>query len=119
MHQNSNEGDSLNKRNMTYIALFFALLLVVWVFASQPEASPRGFETVSVDEAWEMVEKGDIFLLDVRTPAEFNESHIEGAVLIPLENGYGSNLEEDQLLEARWVPATPMFSKCEGESVNG
>ncbi|MFY1111485.1 MAG: rhodanese-like domain-containing protein [Methanosarcinaceae archaeon] len=56
---------------------------------------------MNVDEAREMLEKDDFFLLDVRTPVEFNESHIEGAVLIPLENGYGSNLGPDQLLEAR------------------
>ncbi len=77
------------------------ILGVVLIFVSKPETSPPGFETVSVDEAREMLEKDDFFLLDVRTPVEFNESHIEGAVLIPLENGYGSNLGPDQLLEAR------------------
>ncbi|MCQ1536077.1 rhodanese-like domain-containing protein [Methanosarcina sp. KYL-1] len=91
----------MNKQNLTYIALFFLLLIAVLIFTSQPEASPPGFETVSVDEARGMIEKGDLFLLDVRTPAEFDESHLEGAVLIPLENGYGSNLGPDQLLEAR------------------
>lgn len=91
----------MNKQNLTYLVLFFVILGVVLVFVSKPETSPQGFETVSVDEAREMLEKDDFFLLDVRTPVEFNESHIEGAVLIPLENGYGSNLGPDQLLEAR------------------
>jgi len=91
----------LNKQNLTYLVLFFVILIVVLIFASKPESSLSGFETVSVDEAREMLEKDDFFLLDVRTPVEFNESHIEGAVLIPLENGYGSNLGPDQLLEAR------------------
>ncbi len=101
MHQNSNGSASLNKQTLTYLVLFFMLLIVAWVFASHPETSPSGFETVSVDEAREMLETDDFFLLDVRTPAEFNESHIEGAVLIPLENGYGSYLGPDRLLEAR------------------
>lgn len=91
----------MNKQNLTYLVLFFVILGVVLIFVSKPETSPPGFETVSVDEAREMLEKDDFFLLDVRTPVEFNESHIEGAVLIPLENGYGSNLGPDQLLEAR------------------
>ncbi len=91
----------MNKQNLTYLVLFFVILGVVLVFVSKPETSPQGFETVSVDEAREMLEKDDFFLLDVRTPVEFNESHIEGAVLIPLENGYGSNLGPDQLLEAQ------------------
>ncbi|WP_440954502.1 rhodanese-like domain-containing protein [Methanosarcina sp. Mfa9] len=91
----------MNKQNLTYLVLFFVILGVVLIFVSKPETSPSGFETVSVDEAREMLEKDDFFLLDVRTPVEFNESHIEGAVLIPLENGYGSNLGPDQLLEAR------------------
>ncbi len=91
----------MNKQNLPYIALFFMLLIVVWIFSSKPEANQSGFETVNVDEAREMLENGDIFVLDVRTPAEFNESYIEGAVLIPLENGYGSNLGTDQLFEAR------------------
>ncbi|WP_440945790.1 rhodanese-like domain-containing protein [Methanosarcina sp. T3] len=77
------------------------------LFALQPEdspsvpESPAGFETVSVDEAREMIEKGEVFVLDVRTPAEFKESHIEGATLIPVTNSGGSNLSSDQLLEAR------------------
>ncbi|WP_231582806.1 rhodanese-like domain-containing protein [Methanosarcina sp. MTP4] len=91
----------MNKQNLTYLVLFFVILGVVLIFVSKPETSPPGFETVNVDEAREMLEKDDFFLLDVRTPVEFNESHIEGAVLIPLENGYGSNLGPDQLLEAR------------------
>jgi len=91
----------LNKQNLTYLILFFVILIVVLIFASKPENSPSGFETVSVDEAREMLEKDDFFLLDVRTPVEFNESHIEGAVLIPLVNGYGLNLGPDKLLEAR------------------
>ncbi|MCO5384060.1 MAG: rhodanese-like domain-containing protein [Methanosarcina barkeri] len=48
-----------------------------------------------------MIEKGDVFVLDVRTPAEFNSSHLEGANPIPVSNASGSNLNSDQLLKAR------------------
>ena len=37
---------------------------------------------ISVDEAYEMVENG-VFVLDVRTPAEWNDFHVEGSALIP------------------------------------
>lgn len=67
----------------------------------QKKEVPSGFETVSVEEAREMIEKDEVFILDVRTPAEFNSSHIEGATLIPVTNSGGSNLSSDQLLEAR------------------
>jgi len=97
----------LNKQNLTYIAIFFVLLIAVLIFASQlqdrpsgPE-SPAGFETVTVEEAKKMIEKEEVFVLDVRTPDEFNESHIKGATLIPVTNSGGSNMSPDQLLGAR------------------
>jgi phage shock protein E len=40
---------------------------------------------ISVEEVYEIIESGqDYIILDVRTPDEFNEAHIEGAVLIPV-----------------------------------
>ena len=45
-----------------------------------------------------------MFLLDVRTPNEYNYSHIEGAKLIPLRNvpvHDPVNLSDDQLLKNR------------------
>ena len=54
------------------------LLIAVLIFASQlkdrpsgPE-SPAGFENVTVEEAKKMIEREDVFVLDVRTPDEFN-----------------------------------------------
>lgn len=92
----------MDKQGLTFlIILFFVFVAAVLIFASQTKDSSGGFETVSVAEAREMIEKGEVFVLDVRTPAEFNASYIEGATLIPLENGYGSNLGPDRLLEAR------------------
>ena len=60
------------------------------------------FKNVSVEEARKMIKEGDdVFVLDVRTPAEFNSSHIKGATLIPVNNAFGSNLSLNMLLEAR------------------
>lgn len=91
----------LNKQNLVYLASFLILLIAIMVFALRSGDSPEGFKNVTVEEAKKMIEKEDVFILDVRTPSEFNSSHIEGATLIPVTNSGGSNLGSDQLLEAR------------------
>lgn len=92
----------MNKKYLMYFGVILLLLLIsIFFFSMQKKEIPPGFETVSVEEAREMIEKDEVFILDVRTPAEFNSSHIEGATLIPVTNSGGSNLSPDQLLEAR------------------
>jgi rhodanese-related sulfurtransferase len=72
----------------------------LFIFTIQKEGDQSVFKNVSVEEAREMV-KEDVFVLDVRTPAEFNSSHIEGATLIPVTNAFGSNVSSEMLLDAR------------------
>ncbi len=40
---------------------------------------------VSVQQAKEMIDRGEVFILDVRTQEEYNESHINGSTLIPVQ----------------------------------
>lgn len=42
--------------------------------------------TISADDALELIENDNTILLDVRTIAEYEDGHIEGAVLFPLDN---------------------------------
>ena len=42
------------------------------------------FETWSVDEVQEAFEKGEVVIIDVRTPQEYMFEHIEGAFLMPM-----------------------------------
>jgi rhodanese-related sulfurtransferase len=91
----------LSKQNLVYLASFLVLLIAIMIFASRGGDSPAGIQNVTVEEAKKMVEQEDVFVLDVRTPSEFNSSRIEGATLIPVKNSGGSNLSPDQLLEAR------------------
>ncbi len=49
--------------------------------------------TVSGAEAHKLVSDSNAILLDVRTPDEYNLSHIEGSVLVPLDNLENSVLE--------------------------
>lgn len=41
-------------------------------------------ETWSVEEVAEAYERGDIALIDVRTPQEYMLEHVEGALLLPM-----------------------------------
>ncbi|MDJ0823683.1 MAG: rhodanese-like domain-containing protein [Paracoccaceae bacterium] len=48
------------------------------------EVGQSTFETWTVDEVKDALDKEEIVLIDVRTPQEFMFEHIEGALLMPL-----------------------------------
>lgn len=53
----------------------------------QTESAENGtLETWSVDEVADALEKGEIALIDVRTPAEYMMENIEGALLAPMSH---------------------------------
>ncbi|WP_231689614.1 rhodanese-like domain-containing protein [Bacillus sp. FJAT-27245] len=56
------------------------------------------YESVSVDEAMELVKKSEVKVLDVRTPEEYKGGHIPGSELIPLQvlGGMAENLDKDE-----------------------
>jgi rhodanese-related sulfurtransferase len=85
---------------MYFVALIFLFLLAFYVFTSEEE-DMSGYKNISAKDAKQMTEKDDVYVLDVRTPSEFNSSHLKGATLIPVTNVFGSNLSSDQLLQAR------------------
>lgn len=91
----------MNKKFLVYFAaLIFLFLLAFYVFTSQEE-DMSGYKNINVKEARDMVEEGNVYVLDVRTPSEFNSSHLKGATLVPVINAFGSNLSSDQLLQSR------------------
>lgn len=59
-----------------------------WIFAN--------FESITPRQAYALLEKdSNVTLLDVRTPSEFKQEHIQGAQLIPLQV-LGENLAKLQ-----------------------
>jgi rhodanese-related sulfurtransferase len=81
-------------KNLPYLtAIFIALLIFsTGVIASDNTGNGNNglgvsneYRTVKADEFRDILNHPNVFLLDVRTPAEFNYVHIEGAKLIPLE----------------------------------
>jgi len=77
-----NGGILLDKQRLPYLAaILFAFLVIAPGIVA---AEDNTYKNVSVCKAEKMIEKGDVFILDVRTPDEFNAAHIKGAVLIPI-----------------------------------
>jgi len=54
---------------------------------ASPTAQEIGYRQIGMDEAMEIMEnESDYIILDVRTPAEFSEKHIPGAINVPNES---------------------------------
>jgi rhodanese-related sulfurtransferase len=77
-----------NQTTLMLIGFGALILIIAAVFAlSQPTAPEAGVALpleISVQEAFSYREEG-AFVLDVRTPEEWEEGHIPGATLIPLD----------------------------------
>lgn len=58
--------------------MFYFAYAKGWILADFESVSPKQVQTLLANDK-------DVFLLDVRTPKEFSEEHIEGATLIPLD----------------------------------
>ncbi|WP_229793696.1 rhodanese-like domain-containing protein [Salinimicrobium marinum] len=58
---------------------FFLILLITMLTSVSFAQEQKGFEVISPAEYQEQIRSEQIHLIDVRTPEEFAESHIEGA----------------------------------------
>ena len=93
-----------NKLTFGVIAILILLVsagFVITTRLSNPEpvisVQSVGGQFVNVQEAYQLVEEG-VFVLDVRTDAEWDKSHISDAILIPLDQlpGRMQELPDDQ-----------------------
>lgn len=50
------------------------------------EQTGSDYKKISPEEAKEIIESEDVVILDVRTKEEYNEGHIENAVLLPIDD---------------------------------
>ena len=86
----------MNKEHLPYFAailILFPMFSLIGVVAeNNNKDNSLEYQNVTVNEAYKMVTSNalvssdEVFILDVRTPAEYNYTHIEGAKLIPLRN---------------------------------
>ena len=79
----------------TILALMFSFLMLLT--ACGAGSSEAGYQKISQEEAKEMMDAGEVLILDVREQDEYDGGHIPGAVLLPL----GSISEESA---ARVIP---------------
>lgn len=87
------------------------LLALVSLTAALPAADKP--KDVSVNEAQKLIQEGKVLVLDVRTPEEFKEGHIEGAVNIDF-NGKDFTTRVKKL-----DPAKPVLVHCQGGGRSG
>ena len=73
--------------NRTQRTIFLIVAVASFTaYAYQYFIQPVGFGDISVETAAELIETVvDLVILDVRTESEFNEEHIENAILIPVQ----------------------------------
>lgn len=73
------------------------MLLVLFSILAGCQSTPT-FENISAEKAKELIDEGKVQVMDVRTAEEYEQGHIPGAELFPinkLDNQIG-NLEKDQ-----------------------
>ncbi len=71
-----------------YSSILARILLVAIVTGCLNGTTPSekaGYSDISVQQGKEMIGRGDVFILDVRTQDEYNESHIRNSTLIPIQ----------------------------------
>jgi rhodanese-related sulfurtransferase len=90
--------------------LTFLLALLSLTVALPAADKPKD---VSVNEAQKLIQEGKVLVLDVRTPEEFKEGHIEGAVNIDF-NGKDFATQIKKL-----DPSKPVLVHCQGGGRSG
>jgi rhodanese-related sulfurtransferase len=81
------EGEGVNIMKNFFIIVFMTLTLVPALSGcvTRPPEKAQYTDT-SVQQAKELIDKGDVFILDVRTQEEYNAGHIKNSTLIPLQD---------------------------------
>jgi rhodanese-related sulfurtransferase len=76
----------MTKKQITNIIYWCALAGIALYFAYAKGWILSDFESISPSQAYTLLQNDqNVSLLDVRTPEEFAQEHIEGATLIPVQ----------------------------------
>lgn len=76
----------MTKKMTLTIVYWIGFIAIVIYFAYSKGWILTNFESISPKEANALLQKDEnVFLLDVRTPEEFAQEHIEGSTLVPVQ----------------------------------
>lgn len=76
----------MTKKQITNLLYWIALAGIALYFAYSKGWIFADFESISPKQAYALLKNDEtVVLLDVRTPEEFAQEHIEGATLIPVQ----------------------------------
>ena len=83
--------------------IVYVILALIIVFVIATKFNNRGIKHLNVENAQELVKDSTVTILDVRTPQEFAEGHIQRARLVPVAEindkiGELSTLKDKQIL---------------------
>lgn len=53
--------------------------------SSSSSSGSTGYTTISVEQAKQLIDAGGVTIVDVRTQSEYEQGHIPGAILVPLD----------------------------------
>jgi rhodanese-related sulfurtransferase len=73
------------KKFCIFVFMILTLVSALSGCVAQPPEKAQYIDT-SVQQAKEMIDKGDVFILDVRTQEEYNAGHIRNSTLIPVQD---------------------------------
>ena len=68
---------------MKSLPIILAVLIAAVLFTQK---NVGGYKSIPQDEAKEMMDNGNVIILDVREKSEYDSGHIKGAVLLPVGN---------------------------------
>jgi len=76
----------MSRRLITLVILALVAVFAIAACGSSEAASDPGAYTVKPEEAVTMIDEGERTVIDVRTPAEYAEAHIPGALNIDVDD---------------------------------
>ena len=103
MNLQSNMTIQTNNNKFFRNGLFYILIISLLIGTSLAACTTKpaaGTLIISAPEAYQLYQD-DVFVLDVRTPEEYEEAHLPGATLIPLEQleaRYGELPQDETIL---------------------
>ncbi len=85
----------MSRRLLALAILTLAAVFTLAACDSGDSGSDPGAYTVKADEAVELIESGERTIIDVRTPDEYAEAHVVGAVNIDVDGAdFAARIEE-------------------------